>query len=99
MRGAAARDGRRRISVHRIGRMLGAVIRNDRRAIVIGAEVETRAGILLDVDFIGATADLRPSIPRPRFHRVPSNAGEFSASACDIAKRETWLVIGQRSAS
>ena len=60
MRRAAARDRRGRIAVHRIGRMLGAIIGDDRRAIVIGAEVETRAGILLHVDLVGETPDLAP---------------------------------------
>jgi hypothetical protein len=60
MRGAAPRHARRRVAVHRIGRMLGAVIGDDRRAIVVSAEVETGAGILLDVDLVGETADFPP---------------------------------------
>jgi len=40
--------------------MLGAVIGDDRRAIVIGTGNETGAGILLDVDFVGETANFPP---------------------------------------
>ena len=50
MRRAAARNDRGRIAVHRIGWGFRPVIRNDRRTIVIRAKVETRAGVLLDVD-------------------------------------------------
>src|SRR6266853_1828697 len=60
VRRAATRHARRRVAVHGVGRMFGAVIGDDRRAIVVGAEIETGAGILLDVDFVGETANLPP---------------------------------------
>ena len=104
MRRAAARHRRRRVAAHRVGRMFRAVIGDDRRAIVIGAEIEAGAGILLDVDLVGEPADLvaarvRLAVPRPRFLGGTAPRRRISASACDIANCETWLVIGQRSAS
>src|SRR5674476_318375 len=60
MRRSAARDRRWRIAIHRIDRMFRPIIVDDRRAIVIAAEIETRAGILLDVDLVGETPDLPP---------------------------------------
>src|SRR5580692_2589367 len=67
MRRAATRDRRRRIIAHRIRRRLGAVVSDDWRRVVIGAEVKPRASILLDVDLIGETPDLltRRFAPRP----------------------------------
>src|SRR5882757_5070412 len=38
--------------------MRGAVINDDRRLIVVSAEVEPGAGILLHIDLVGETADL-----------------------------------------
>src|SRR2546423_15571898 len=58
MRRAAARNSGWRIAAHRIGRVFGAIIDHDRRAIVVAAEIETRTRILLDVDLIGEPPDL-----------------------------------------
>src|SRR3954447_21628083 len=58
MGGAAARNARRRIVAHRVGRVFAAIIDDDRRAIVVAPEIETRTRILLDVDRIGETPDL-----------------------------------------
>src|SRR5450755_1359226 len=60
MRRAAARYGRWRIAVHGKGRVLRSIIGDDRRAIVIGAEIEAGAGILLDIDLIGELPDFPP---------------------------------------
>src|SRR5256714_8586927 len=58
MRRAAARNSGWRIAAHRIGRVFGAIIDDDRRAIVVAAEIETRTSILLDVNLIGEPPDL-----------------------------------------
>src|SRR3954451_9909030 len=55
---ATVRNRGRRIAVHRVGRMRRAIIDNDRRAVVIASEIETSAGILLDVDFVREPPDL-----------------------------------------
>src|SRR5271169_1306224 len=60
MRRTAARHNRWGIAAHRIGRLLGAVIGDDRRRIVVGTEVETGAGILLDIDFVSQPSGLPP---------------------------------------
>ena len=75
--------------------MLGAVIRDDRRAIVIGAEVETRAGILLDIDLVGETPDLPP-----RICSLIGNALTNHISwRCDISKAtkvQSWFAAVQQ---
>src|ERR1700761_822659 len=55
MRRAAARHTRWRITVHRVSRMFGAVVNDDRRAVVVSTEIESGAGILLHVDLVGET--------------------------------------------
>src|SRR3954451_2368407 len=65
---ATVRNRGRRIAVHRVGRMRRAIIDNDRRAVVIASEIETSAGILLDVDFVRDPPDLLSRKFAPRSH-------------------------------
>ncbi len=53
MRRAGARHGGGRKASHRVGRRGFAVIGDDRRGIVVVAEVEARAAILLHVEIVG----------------------------------------------
>src|SRR5947208_17099917 len=60
MRRTAPRHGRCRVAVHRVGGLLGAVIGDDRRTIVVAAEIEARTGILPHIGLVGETSDLAP---------------------------------------
>ena len=63
MRRAAARHGRGREVVHRVGGRRLAVVGDDRRGVVEVAEVQPAAAVLLHVQVVGGPAD-------PRAHRV-----------------------------
>src|SRR5215212_7076076 len=101
MRRAAARNGGRRIVAHRIGRVFGSIIDDDRGTIVVAAEIETCTSILLDVDLIGETADLlsRKFAPRPRildfvgYRAAPTNfrLGVRHREARDLAGNRPTL--------
>src|SRR5260370_921667 len=98
MRGGATRHARRRVAVDRIGRMFGTVIGNDWRTIVVGAEVETGAGILLDVDLVGETADFPPRFCASRSRLLDfighrATAANFSLG---VRHRESRPLAGDR---
>src|SRR4051812_13323954 len=82
MRRTATRHRRGRVAVHRIGGMFGAVIGDDWRALGVSAEVETAAGILPDVDFIGEAPGFPPNLLSLRSRIL--DLGGYRTAAADF---------------
>ena len=99
---AARRRGRREVR-HRKTRLLGAVIGDDRRAVVEITEIESGAAILLHVQIIGGLSHLLADgvALRPRLLDFSGTVRRWlnTLPAMSIAKRDTCSVIGSRSAS
>src|SRR3982751_2494276 len=95
---AAARNRGRRIAVHRVGRMRRAIIDNDRRAVVIASEIETSAGILLDVDFVRDPPDLlsRKFAPRSNLLDFIGYGATSAKFSLGMRHRESRDLAGNR---
>src|SRR5205807_10048247 len=76
-----------RVAVHGIGRMSRSVIGDDRGPIVVGAEVQSGAGILPDVDLVGEPADFLP---------CPLTAGSCLLDFIGYRAATTNLCLGMR---